>query len=160
MRVAFALGSNVGDSSRILRDAVEALVERGGLSCARRSSVYRTAPWGVVDQPDFLNVVVVGDSDLDPHTLLALGHALEQEAGRVRTVVNGPRTLDVDLLAVGDRVSDEPALTLPHPRAHERGFVLVPWGEADPDFVLPGHGRIADLAAAIDRSGVHLQEER
>ncbi|HSN44192.1 MAG TPA: 2-amino-4-hydroxy-6-hydroxymethyldihydropteridine diphosphokinase, partial [Propionibacteriaceae bacterium] len=125
-----------------------------------RSPLYRTAPWGVTKQSEFLNLVLVADSDLDPHDLLALGHSLEDEAGRVRTVANGPRTLDVDLLAVGNRIMDEPGLALPHPRAHERGFVLVPWNDVDPDFVVPGHGRVADLAAAIDRAGVHEEEDR
>lgn len=159
MRVAFSLGSNLGDSPALLGAGVNGLREWARIDDLRVSRVYRTAPWGVTDQPDFLNLVVVGESSMPPDELLAVAQGLEAEAGRVRPHVGAPRTLDIDLLAAGDLVIDDPDLVLPHPRAHLRGFVLVPWAEVDPDFVLVGHGRIADLAAVVDQSGVHLDGE-
>ena len=104
------------------------------------SSLWRTAAVGGPEQPDYLNAVVLVDTDLDARALLALAHELEDAAGRVREVRWGPRTLDVDLLAVGDERSDDPELTLPHPRAHERSFVLDPVGRGGPRVrARPGH---------------------
>lgn len=152
--VAFSLGSNVGDSLATLSHAVRMLRATPNVELRAVSSVYRTAPVGGVDQPDFLNVVVVGVSELPPVALLGRCHVIEAYHGRTRELRWGPRTLDVDLLAVGDERATDDDLTLPHPRAHERAFVLVPWAEADPDAVLPGHGRVADLAAAVGDAGV------
>lgn len=154
VRFAIALGSNLGDSRAILADAVERLAALPGVAVDAVSALYRTAPVGGVVQDDFLNAVAVGRTTLPAEALLAACHAIEAAHRRTREVRWGPRTLDLDLLALGDERRDDPALTLPHPRAHERAFVLLPWLDADPDAVLPGRGRVADLAAGIASDGV------
>lgn len=160
MRVAFSLGSNLGDSLGILRAAVEGLASTPGVSGARVSRVFRTAPWGGVEQGDFLNVVVVADTGLGPEALLRRARELEDAHGRTRDVRWGPRTLDIDLLAVGAERRDTAELTLPHPRAHERAFVLIPWLDVDPDFDVPGRGTVRRLAAGVDDGGVRPITER
>jgi len=144
--VAFvALGSNL-DSPR--EQVVRGMQEVGALPETRllkRSSLYRTAPVGFVDQPDFINAVVMVETALAPHTLLDGLLAIERRHGRVREFLNAPRTLDLDVLLYGDLVLSEHGLTLPHPRMHERAFVLLPLAEIAPDAVIPGKGRIADL---------------
>ncbi len=147
--VAFGLGANLGDAVGALRGAVAAIGAQPDVAVRRVSSLYRTAPVGGPDQPDFTNAVLVASSAADPQQLLRIAHEAEDRYGRTREVRWGPRTLDVDLLAVGDLVSDTPGLTLPHPRAHLRGFVLLPWAEVDPAFVVPGRGPVADLAATL-----------
>ena len=146
-RVAFGLGANLGDRVAALQGAVDIIAPH--LHGPVVSSVYETAPVGGPDQPDYANAVLVGDSDQDPADLLALAQAAEQAWHRTREVRWGPRTLDVDVLVVGDEVSADPGLTLPHPRAHERAFVLVPWAEADPAAVLPDGRRVADLLTSL-----------
>jgi 2-amino-4-hydroxy-6-hydroxymethyldihydropteridine diphosphokinase len=150
-RAVLSLGANLGDRAGALRTAIEALKTDGLVA---RSTLYETPPWGPVEQPPYLNAVVVVRGDRDAAGWLARAHELEQAAGRTREVRWGARTLDVDVVTVtGDDgtpvVSDDPRLTLPHPRAHERAFVLVPWLSLDPTAVLPGHGRVADLVAAL-----------
>jgi 2-amino-4-hydroxy-6-hydroxymethyldihydropteridine diphosphokinase len=151
-RAVLSLGANLGDRAAALRAAVAALRDDGVL--VARSTVYETPPWGPVEQPPYLNAVVVVRGDRDAAGWLARAHELEQAAGRTRDVRWGPRALDVDVVTVtgddGQPVrSDDPALTLPHPRAHERAFVLVPWASLDPTAVLPGRGRVSDLLAAL-----------
>jgi 2-amino-4-hydroxy-6-hydroxymethyldihydropteridine diphosphokinase len=142
-----SIGSNLGDRLAHLRSVVAALRP------VAISPVYETAPWGGVEQDDYLNaIVVVDDPGTDAYGWLARARELEQAAGRTREVRWGPRTLDVDVIDVDGSTNADPELTLPHPRAHERAFVLVPWADVAPDAVLPGYGRLADLAA--DRSGV------
>jgi 2-amino-4-hydroxy-6-hydroxymethyldihydropteridine diphosphokinase len=136
-----SLGSNVGDRLAHLRAGV-AVLEPVAVS-----PVYETAPWGGVEQDDFLNVVVRCAYDAGEAWRRAV--LAEEQEGRVREVRWGPRTLDVDVV-VAD--GSDPSLELPHPRAHERAFVLVPWLDLDPDAELPGHGRVADLV--VDRSTV------
>jgi 2-amino-4-hydroxy-6-hydroxymethyldihydropteridine diphosphokinase len=153
MRAAFGLGSNLGDRVGHLRAAVSGLAA-GGVDNLDVSSVYETDPVGGPEQPDYLNAVAVGDTSMTATELLGLARSLERAAERVRTVRNAPRTLDVDLLAVGDVVMVTDELTVPHPRAHERAFVLVPWAEVDPTFAVPGRGTVADLATSVDPSGV------
>ena len=153
MRVAFGLGSNIGDRVAHLRAAVAGLSE-GGVGQLRVSSAYETDPVGGPVQPDYLNAVAVGETTLAAAELLSLAKSLEHQAQRVRTVRNAPRTLDVDILALGDVVLRTEQLTVPHPRAHERAFVLVPWAEVDPGFPVPGLGKVAELAEAVDASGV------
>ncbi|MFT4109910.1 2-amino-4-hydroxy-6-hydroxymethyldihydropteridine diphosphokinase [Propionicimonas sp.] len=161
LRVAtFSLGSNLGDRLEYLQGATNALRATPGLRITGISSVYETTPVGLADQPDFLNLVVVTESTLASIVMLERALAIEDAYARVRTVHWGPRTVDVDLIAVGDRVLDGKDLTLPHPRAHERAFVLVPWLEVDPDAVLVGHGRVADLVAGLDASGVRRTDLR
>ncbi|TFV64126.1 2-amino-4-hydroxy-6-hydroxymethyldihydropteridine diphosphokinase [Geodermatophilus sp. DF01-2] len=151
-RAVLSLGANLGDRAATLRAAVTALQDDGVL--VARSTLYETPPWGPVEQPPYLNAVVVVRGALDAAGWLARAHELEQAAGRTREVRWGPRTLDVDVVTVtGDDgqpvLSEDPVLTLPHPRAHERAFVLVPWVSLDPTAVLPGHGRVSDLLAAL-----------
>ncbi len=153
MRVAFGLGSNLGDRLGHLRAAIAGLSRRG-VRDVQVSSAYETDPVGGPAQPDYLNAVVVGETSLAAAELLTVVKELEFEAQRIRTVRNAPRTLDVDILALGGVVLHTEQLTLPHPRAHERAFVLVPWAEVDPDFVVPGLGKVWELAAAVDGSGV------
>lgn len=134
MSAVLSLGSNLGDRLAHLREGL-AVLEPTAVS-----AVYSSAPWGGVEQPDYLNVVALCPWDAAEAWRRAV--LAETQAGRVRDVRWGPRTLDVDVVwATG---SDE-ALELPHPRAHERAFVVVPWLDVDPDAVLPGHGRVADL---------------
>jgi 2-amino-4-hydroxy-6-hydroxymethyldihydropteridine diphosphokinase len=145
-----SIGSNIGDRLATLRGARDAV--RPWLVTA--SPVYETAPWGPVPQGDYLNaVLLVSDPDADPADWLARARAAEQAAGRTRDVRWGPRTLDVDVIAVDDVVSADPELTLPHPRAAERAFVLVPWLAADPAARLGGRP-LAELLAALSRADV------
>ena len=148
-RVAFGLGANLGSPLDALQGVVNALAADPGLRDVKASSVYRTRPVGGVEQPDFLNAVVIADTDLLPADLLTLAHRVEQLFGRTRDVRWGPRTLDVDVLALGHVVSDDPLIVLPHPRAHERAFVVVPWAEVDPQASVPGYGSVASLARAL-----------
>jgi 2-amino-4-hydroxy-6-hydroxymethyldihydropteridine diphosphokinase len=144
-----SIGSNLGDRLAYLQSTVDAL------PVLAMSPVYETAPWGVTDQDDFLNaILVVAQDDVDEWGWLHRAHALENAAGRVRAVRWGPRSLDVDVVTVAGVTSDDPRLELPHPRAHERAFVLVPWLDVQPDAELPGHGRIADLLAALPSAEV------
>jgi 2-amino-4-hydroxy-6-hydroxymethyldihydropteridine diphosphokinase len=149
-----ALGANLGDRGEALSRAIDALAAQTRLIAV--SGLYETDPvGGPVGQPEFYNAVVVLETELDARALLDLAHRLEADAGRVRDVRWGPRTLDVDIIAFGDAISADPTLTLPHPRAHERSFVLVPWLDADPDAVLPGAGPVRELVAGVDAGGVH-----
>ncbi len=159
-RAALALGSNLGDRPGLLQGAVDALLAVPGIAAVAVSPVYATeSVGGPAGQPEYLNAVLVVDTDLEPLDLLRHCHDVERAAGRERTVRWGARTLDVDLLAVGASTCSGADLQLPHPRAHERAFVLVPWADVDPGFVLPGRGRIADLAATADRTGLRPEPD-
>jgi 2-amino-4-hydroxy-6-hydroxymethyldihydropteridine diphosphokinase len=153
-RATVALGSNFGDRAAALRLAVGCLADTPGVRVVAVSPVYETDPVGGPVQSDFLNAVVLVDTELTAEQLLVRALGIEAAAGRVRGPRWGPRVLDVDLIAVGTERRRHPDPVLPHPRAHERAFVLVPWQDVDPQAVLPGRGRIADLLAAVDRSGV------
>ncbi|WP_407344659.1 2-amino-4-hydroxy-6-hydroxymethyldihydropteridine diphosphokinase [Pengzhenrongella phosphoraccumulans] len=155
--VVLALGSNVGPSQDILRAAIVALAEVDGLDVDAVSPLARTAPVGGPDQADFLNAVVLARTTLAPRALLRAIHAVEDAHGRQRDEHWGPRTLDVDLIVYGTTLAVTEDLELPHPRAHERAFVLQPWAQIAPDAVLPGlgGGPVAALAAtAPDRDGI------
>jgi dihydroneopterin aldolase/2-amino-4-hydroxy-6-hydroxymethyldihydropteridine diphosphokinase len=157
-RAAVGLGANLGDRVAALQGAVDVVAPH--LRDAVVSSVYETAPVGGPEQPDYANAVLVGEWDGEPLALLALAHEAEEAWNRTREVRWGPRTLDVDVLVVGDVVSDDPVLTLPHPRARERAFVVVPWAEADPSATLPDGTRVADLAVQLDGSdGVRRRDD-
>jgi len=140
-----ALGANLGDPVATVKQAVEALkmLPRSRLLAA--SSLYRTAPVGLKDQPDFINAVIALETELTPAALLDELFVIEARFGRQRSVRNAPRTLDLDLLLHGDVRSDNPAITLPHPRMHERAFVLAPLAEIAPTLTIPGHGAISAL---------------
>lgn len=158
-KVVFSLGSNLGDSAAILQQAVDYLGETPEVILVDVSPVYQTVPQGeVLDQPDFLNLVVVAETTLEPLTVLDRAHAIEDSFGRTRDLHHGPRTLDIDIVMVGNRASEE-GIDLPHPRAHERAFVLVPWFDIDPTAVLPGHGPIADLMDDVDASLVTRRDD-
>lgn len=148
--VVLSLGGNVGDVRATLAAAIERLGQVPGFEVCAVSSLYRTPPWGGVAQDDFLNAVVLGETSLDPLTLLRACQAIEDALGRRRDVRWGPRTLDIDLIVVGDEARATDELTLPHPYAHERAFVLVPWLEVDGDAVLPGRGAVVELLRGLD----------
>ena len=154
-----ALGGNLGDPRRQLLDAVDALGRLPATRLLRRSRLYRTPPWGVLEQPPFLNAAVLLDTGLAPHDLLDALLGIEQRAGRVRAERNGPRTLDLDLLHMEGVQLDDARLTLPHPRIAERAFVLLPLNDIAPDLRLPGQGRVAELLAAADTRGCECLTE-
>lgn len=159
-----SVGSNVGDRLGYLRSCVRGF--RGAVRAV--SPVYETAPWGGVAQEPFLNAVLFVDDDTaDAVEWLRRGQEQESRAGRSREVRRGevrwgPRTLDVDVISVDDVRSADPVLTLPHPHAHERAFVLVPWLAVDPGAVLPGHGPVQHLVGALtatERDGVRRRDD-
>jgi 2-amino-4-hydroxy-6-hydroxymethyldihydropteridine diphosphokinase len=148
-RAALALGSNLGDRLDYLQAAVDAITESPGIVPVAVSSVYETEPVGTrTDQPQFLNAVLILDTSLPPRSLFERCKAAEDAFGRSRKEPKGPRTLDLDLLAVDGYTINDPDLIVPHPQFAERAFVLIPWAEVDPDFEVPGHGRVADLRDA------------
>jgi 2-amino-4-hydroxy-6-hydroxymethyldihydropteridine diphosphokinase len=152
--VVLALGSNLGDRLANLQGGVDALCARPGLAGVQVSPVYETAPVGGPAQPDYLNAVLVAATTLSPRAILNRCRDAESALGRVRGQRWGPRTLDVDVIVYGTEISDDAELTLPHPRAHQRAFVLAPWHDVDPSAVIPGRGRVADLLAAVGTEGV------
>ena len=156
MRAVLGFGSNIGDRAATLQAALDGLGRNTRVVAV--SGIFETAPVGGPSQPDFYNAVVLVDTTLGAEELLALAHSLEVAAGRVRLEHWGPRTLDVDVLAYGDERSDDPELTLPHPRAHERAFVVLPWLEIEPDGAIDGRGTLADLAVALGTTGVRRRE--
>ena len=151
-RAVLSVGSNLGDRLGTLQGCVQAI---GGLldtDVTAISPVYETAPVGGPAQPDYLNAVLIVATGLRPRALLAATQGIEADFGRVRAPGAerfGPRTLDIDVISYDGEVSDDPVLTLPHPRAHERAFVLAPWHDLDPEAGLPGRGPIAVLLAAL-----------
>lgn len=159
-QAVLSLGSNLGERHGKLQGAVDALEDTPEVTVVAISSVYETDPVDAVEgSGKFLNAVVLIDTTLTVHTLLDRALAIEDAFGRERSEPGAPRTLDVDLIVVGPRVADDESLKLPHPRAHERGFVLVPWLEIDPEGEIPGRGFVADLLEGVDTSGVHKRED-
>jgi 2-amino-4-hydroxy-6-hydroxymethyldihydropteridine diphosphokinase len=150
------LGSNLADPVAQLQRALDALAAIHSTRLVARSSLYRSAPWGRSDQPEFVNAVAKLQTWLDPRALLDALLAIEAAAGRIRAERWGPRILDLDLLLYGDRVIDEPGLHVPHPRLVERAFVLLPLAELAPDLVIAGVGSVAALRARIDADGVEV----
>lgn len=148
-RVVLALGSNLGDRLGILQGAVDTLFAPGPLRPVALSPVYETAPVGGPEQDDYLNAVAVAETLLTPEALLERVQEVERAFHRVREVRWGPRTLDVDVIAYDGLVRTDPELTLPHPRAHERAFVLRPWADIDPDAEIAGRGAVRDLLAGV-----------
>ncbi len=185
-RAVLSVGSNLGDRLGTLQGCVQAIGRLPDTDVLAISPVYQTAPVGGPPQPDYLNAVLLVATAQSPRDLLHATQRIEAAYGRVRAERFGPRTLDVDIISYaapasaapasadpasaapasaapasdgqigGGQISDDPVLTLPHPRAHERAFVLVPWHDLAPAAELPGRGPIAALMAGLDRSGVHL----
>jgi 2-amino-4-hydroxy-6-hydroxymethyldihydropteridine diphosphokinase len=153
-RTVIAMGSNLGDRLDYLQGGLDGLFDTPRISFLAVSPVYETAPVGGPEQPDYLNAVVIAETSMPAQAVLERCLSLEDAFGRVRDELWGPRTLDLDLIIYGDEVSNSPGLTLPHPRAHERAFVLAPWHDADPQAQLPGRGPVADLLAALGTAGV------
>jgi 2-amino-4-hydroxy-6-hydroxymethyldihydropteridine diphosphokinase len=151
MTAVVSLGSNLGDRLAHLRAGVEVL--RQQLDVEAVSAVYETDPVGVEDQPPYLNAVAILDTH-DAEQALAAALLAEAAEGRERSYRWAPRTLDVDVVAVDGFTSDDPRLTVPHPRAHERAFVLLPWLELEPAAELPGRGSVRDLLSGIGDAGV------
>ena len=147
MRAYVALGSNLDDPVAQVRAGAQALGKLPGTRLVCCSSLYRTAPVGVIDQPDFINAVCAADTSLPADVFMRALLDIEHTHGRQRHIPGGPRTLDLDLLLYGDRVSHEPGLTLPHPRLHERAFVLYPLSEIAPGLNIPGRGQVETLLA-------------
>ncbi|MGN7966808.1 2-amino-4-hydroxy-6-hydroxymethyldihydropteridine diphosphokinase [Microbacterium sp. 22179] len=152
-----ALGANLGDRHATITAAAERIARLPLVTDVRLSPLHETVALRVdgpdPDAPGYVNAVALVTTRLAPEILLGMLHAIEDENGRERHERWGDRTLDLDLISYGDEVSDDPRIVLPHPRAFERLFVLDPWLDVDPDAELPGHGRIADLAAALRAQG-------
>lgn len=155
-RAFVALGGNVGAVLATFDSALAALDRTPGLRLTRCSRRYRTPPWGPVPQPAYLNAVAEFSSNLDPMALLDVLLACEALHGRRRGDETrwGPRTLDLDLLALGATTLDHPRLTLPHPRLATRGFVLLPWAEIAADWAIPGHGTVGECVLRVDCTGI------
>jgi 2-amino-4-hydroxy-6-hydroxymethyldihydropteridine diphosphokinase len=149
-----ALGSNLDDPVAQVRSGLAALAALPGTRLIAQSSLYRSTPVGYRDQPDFINAVACVTTTLAPRALLDALLDIERDHGRVRNVRNGPRTLDLDLLLYGDVQLHEDGLTLPHPRIHERAFVLVPLAEIAPAQIVPGQGTVQALLPAVDGASI------
>lgn len=153
-RAFVALGANIGEPQRQVESGFAALAALPGTRLLLRSSLYRTAPVGYLDQPDFINAMAGIETTLAPQALLEALLEIEREHGRVRDFPNAPRTLDLDIALYGDRLVQAPGLTIPHPRMLERAFVMLPLAEIAPEVEVPGQGRVRDLAARLDAAGV------
>lgn len=160
VKTVLALGANLGVREETLASAVRALAGHPHIHITGISPVAETQPVGGPDQPRYLNAVVTADVTLTAHALLDAVHEIEADHGRVRIERWGPRTLDIDIIDFGGTLLSEPDLILPHPRAGERAFVLLPWKLLEPDAVLPGVGKVADLAArAADADGLEMRRD-
>lgn len=151
--VLIGLGGNIGDPLGAMRSALKALDQDPSCRVERVSSVWKTPPWGVTDQPDFLNACAAVSTRLEPRAFLELCLSVEKNLKRVRDQRWGPRSIDIDVLFFGDRIISEEGLNIPHPRIADRAFVLVPLAEIAPDVKIAGTG-IAHLAAMADVSGM------
>ncbi len=157
-----ALGSNLDHPAQQVRSAMLAIATLTDCQLIKQSSLYETAPVDCPEHesmpaPNFINAVIKVTTSLSPHALLTALHAIEEEAGRQRPYVNAPRVLDCDLLLYDDLVINDSTLTLPHPRMHQRGFVLLPLFEIDPHASMPNHGKIATLIAQQSFTGIKRQ---
>jgi 2-amino-4-hydroxy-6-hydroxymethyldihydropteridine diphosphokinase len=151
--VNLALGTNLGDRPGNLRAAIAALSPT--VTVQKQSFIYETLPWGVIDQPSFLNMIITGETLLKPQELLKNLKELETHLGRVPSIHYGPRKIDIDILFYDDLIFDSPELTLPHPHLHERAFVLVPLADLAPEQIHPVLGKtIRQLLAEVDTTGV------
>jgi 2-amino-4-hydroxy-6-hydroxymethyldihydropteridine diphosphokinase len=156
-RAFVGLGSNLGDRSATLTRAIELLGQREGIEVVAVSAFHETEPVGYLDQPAFLNAAVAIETQLQPEALLVELLSVERELGRTREGPRyGPRTVDLDLLLLEGVVIDEPGLTVPHPRLHERAFALAPLVELDPSLVVPGRGSVVELLRVVQAHN-HLE---
>jgi 2-amino-4-hydroxy-6-hydroxymethyldihydropteridine diphosphokinase len=156
--VYLSLGSNLGDRKSLLESVQSALPP--DILVRQASSLYETEPWGYLDQPDFLNQVLLVETHLSAMDLLSYTKALEKEIGREPNFRFGPRLVDIDIILYGDQIIQEPGLEIPHPRFQERAFVLVPLAEISPELKIPGTDRaVMDLLEDVDISGVQLYQE-
>ena len=151
VRAYVGVGSNLGDREATIDTATALLGSRPDVEVLGVSTLRETDPWGPVEQPRFLNGAIAVETSLEPRALLGVLLDVERRLGRVRAERFGPRTIDLDLLLYDDVVVDEPGLTLPHPRLHERAFALEPLAELDPELVVPGRGPVAELLARVSR---------
>jgi 2-amino-4-hydroxy-6-hydroxymethyldihydropteridine diphosphokinase len=160
-RAVLSLGSNQGDRLGNLQEAIDSLLDAPGIWAVAVSPVYETKPVDELDQPDFLNAILLVDTEMSGKTLLERCHAVEEAFGRGRVYEErrGPRRLDIDVIRLADRELHTPEITLPHPRAHERAFVLMPWHDVEPDGELPGRGPISELLGKLDQTGVARRDE-
>jgi len=153
---SLGLGGNIGDVAGSLIHALQSLANSPGVELRRMSSIYKTPPWGKLDQPPFLNMAVLVETTLPARALLALCLDIEQKMGRRRLERWGPRTLDIDILTYGEAAIDEPDLKAPHPRIAERAFVLAPLAEIVPHLRIGGR-EIAQMLALVDSAGVEVE---
>ena len=160
VRAYVGLGANLGEPEAQVRRALDALGAIRGTRLLRASSLWHSAPLGYADQPEFINAVAEIETTLAPRELLDALLEIEARFGRVRTFQNAPRTLDLDILLYGDRAVAEPGLAVPHPRMHERAFVLAPLAEIAPDTVIPGRGAISTLLAGCGSQSVQKANAR
>lgn len=152
-RVILALGSNLGDRRANLLQALKEISSQ--VAILKTSSVYETPPWGYIDQPVFFNQVLSGCTSLNPIELLVFVKGIEQKMGRVKNFKNGPRLMDIDILLFGEQIVNTEALAIPHPRMLERGFVLLPLSEIEPELIIPGtHKSVADHLKNVDQAGI------
>ncbi|WP_434778011.1 2-amino-4-hydroxy-6-hydroxymethyldihydropteridine diphosphokinase [Neisseria sp. Ec49-e6-T10] len=153
-----ALGSNLQNPEQQIQAAITALSCEQNIKIVRVSSLYLTKPVGYLDQPDFINAVVLINTQLSAQDLLDTLHKIEHTFGRVRTFTNAPRVLDLDLIDYNHQTISTDTLVLPHPRAHERSFVLCPLNEIAPDYQLPGAGVVSELIKTLDTAGIQKLE--
>jgi 2-amino-4-hydroxy-6-hydroxymethyldihydropteridine diphosphokinase len=154
-KVYLALGTNIGDRLINLLKAAERLERAAHVK--RSSAVYETPPWGYLDQPDFLNQVLEAETDLSPQDLIVEIKRIEADMGRRKIILNGPRLIDIDILFYEDEVVEQPNLIVPHPRLHERAFVLVPLADLAPDLVHPLRGEtVRQMLEKIDLSEINV----
>ncbi|AUZ04420.1 MULTISPECIES: 2-amino-4-hydroxy-6-hydroxymethyldihydropteridine diphosphokinase [Vitreoscilla] len=149
-----ALGSNLSEPVAQVQRAIDCLKKHNAIDIIASSRLYRTAPVGYLDQPDFINAAVQIETTLEPMLLLQLLNQVEADFGRERTFQNAPRTLDLDIIDYAGQIWNTERLTLPHPRAHERGFVLMPLHDIVPNVYLGEKGSVADLLAQVDVSDI------
>jgi 2-amino-4-hydroxy-6-hydroxymethyldihydropteridine diphosphokinase len=159
MKATISLGSNLGDRLQYLQNALDLLNRVTGTQVHSVSPVFETDPVGGPEQGQYLNAVAVVKTVLSPEQFLAATQQIELEQNRERNERWGPRTLDIDLLAMDTEVRSTPELELPHPRAHERAFVLLPWSLLDPDFVIPGKSSVAQLLEGLEVTGIRFRND-